>query len=164
MNAHFPIAVFVHLWNQIGQFKRIDGLGVLHHGLKGHFFSNFESQWVIVVQIPVPCRKVKPRFDIGDVHRCVGHRPHRSVHLPCRDVGPFDEEFSLHVGLASIGDIDNGEFGEAAGAPRPTVVTPPHGVNQWVVGLNRPGAQGRNDHELVAVQHHGNGCSRQHRA
>ena len=80
-----------------------------------------------------------------------------AVDLSSRDVGAFDEEFSINLWLTSIGDVNDREFRQAVAAPHVVFVVPTHGVGHRVVVRDGPRIQGRDHHELVAVQHHGHG-------
>ena len=85
------------------------------------------------------------------------HGSNGAVDLSSRDVGAFDEEFPVNLWLTAIGDVNDGEFRQAVASPRVVFVVPPHGVRHRVVVRNGPRVHGGDDHELVAVQHHGHG-------
>ena len=160
MDDDFAVAVFVHLRNQIAQRKTVKCFAVAQHCFIGDLFSNFQAKWVVVLQIPIPCWEVQVRLHAGHVHPSMGDGSHRAVDLASRDVRAFNEEFPLNVWLAAVGDVKNGELGEAAGSPRPVFAVPSHGVNHRVVGIDGPRIHGRNDHQLVAVEHHGHRIAR----
>ena len=85
------------------------------------------------------------------------HGSDGAIDLSSRDVRAFDEEFSVNLWLTAIGDVNDGEFGEAVASPHVVFFVPPHGVSHWMVVRDGPRVHGGNDHELVAVQHHGHG-------
>ena len=81
----------------------------------------------------------------------------RTVDFPSRDVRAFDEEFPIDLRLTSVGDVNHGEFGEAVASPHVVFVVPPHRISHRVVVADGPRVHRGNDHQLVAVQHHGHG-------
>ena len=81
-------------------------------------------------------------MDAVDVHPSVGYAANGAVDLPGGDVAAFDEEFPLHLGLAAVFDIKDGEFRQAARSPIVVISVPPHGVNHRMVSSNGPRAQG----------------------
>ena len=85
------------------------------------------------------------------------HGSNGAVDLSGRDVGAFDEEFSVDLWLTAIGDVNDGEFRQAVASPHVVFVVPPHGVRHRMVVRNGPRVHGGDDHELVAVEHHGHG-------
>ena len=154
MRGDFAVAVVVHLRDKIGEGQLRQHFSIVEHDLPGDFFSDFQAQRVVVIQVPVSIGEVQPRLQPLDVHPCVGHGSHCSADFTCRDVTAFDEQFLHHVRLRSVADVKHREFGEAVGSPRTVVLVPTHRINDGVAAGNAPRVEVGDHHQPVAVEHH----------
>ena len=133
VNGNFAVAVFVHLRNHISKRKVFECFAVAKHRFVSHFFSYFETKWVIVVQVPIAGREVQPRLHARNIHPSVRDGSNRPVDFACRDVRAFDEEFALNIGGAAVRDVEDRELGQTAGAPRTIGFLPAHGIDHRMI-------------------------------
>ena len=132
MSGDRSVTVFVNLWNQLLKRQFSQHLSVGLHGLPSHFFSNFQTERIVVIEVPVTVGQVQPGLEAFDVHPCVGHGPHRSADLSRRDVLAFDVQLSVNLRLTAIGDVEDREFRQAVRSPVTVGLVPTHGVHHGV--------------------------------